>query len=163
MMKFALVFLAGFTGVSGFVPFSTFISSDGVPFATANKWMQSLLPVALAITGIATAYFLYFRESSTPEKIAQSFGGIYRTIYRKFYIDELYLFVTRKIIFNGFGRPAAWIDKHVVDGAMNGVAKLTARFSNLIKGFQSGQLQTYVMYFFAGVAGLTLLIIYLWK
>jgi len=163
MMKFALVFLAGFTGVSGFVPFSTFISSDGVPFTTGNEWKQSLLPVALAITGIATAYFLYFRESNTPEKIAQSFGGIYRTIYRKFYIDELYLFVTRKIIFNGFGRPAAWIDKHVVDGAMNGVAKLTARFSNLIKGFQSGQLQTYVMYFFAGVAGLTLLIIYLWK
>ena len=46
---------------------------------------------------------------------------------------------------------------------MNAIAKLTARLSNLIKGFQSGQLQAYVMYFFAGVAGLTLLIIYLWK
>jgi NADH-quinone oxidoreductase subunit L len=115
------------------------------------------------VLGILAAYILYFKESSRPEIIARNFGAIYRTAYRKFYIDELYLFVTKKIIFNGIGRPAAWIDRNIVDGTMNAIAKLTARLSNLIKGFQSGQLQAYVMYFFAGVAGLTLLIIYLWK
>jgi len=163
MMKIALVCLALFSIVSGFVPFSKYISSDGVPFQVEAEWMQSLLPIAVAVLGILAAYILYFKESSRPEIIARNFGAIYRTAYRKFYIDELYLFVTKKIIFNGIGRPAAWIDRNIVDGTMNAIAKLTARLSNLIKGFQSGQLQAYVMYFFAGVAGLTLLIIYLWK
>jgi NADH-quinone oxidoreductase subunit L len=43
-------------------------------------------------------------------------GWSYKTAYRKFYIDEIYLFITKKIIFNLVGRPAAWIDRNIVDG-----------------------------------------------
>jgi len=85
-------------------------------------------------------------------------GGLYRAAYRKFYIDELYLFVTKKIIFNLIGRPAAWFDRNVVDGAMQGSAVLMMAVSKAIKGLQSGKLQTYTMYFLGGIIVLVVII-----
>ena len=84
-------------------------------------------------------------------------------VSRKFYIDEIYLFITKKIIFNLIGRPAAWIDRNIVDGAMNGVAWSTGKISYLIRGMQSGRVQSYAIYFFGGVALLVILFVYLWK
>jgi NADH-quinone oxidoreductase subunit L len=72
------------------------------------------------------------------------------------------LFVTQKIIFNIIGKTAAWVDRNIVDGFMNLLAGITALFSELIKGFQSGKLQQYAVYFFAGVIGFVLVFIYLW-
>jgi NADH-quinone oxidoreductase subunit L len=88
---------------------------------------------------------------------------LYRAAYKKFYVDELYLFITRKIIFNLVGRPTAWIDKNIVDGMMNGIAYTTATISGFIKGIQSGKVQSYAIYFFAGIVALTIVFLYLWK
>jgi len=91
------------------------------------------------------------------------FRGIYKAAYHKFYIDELYLFITKKIIFNLVGRPAAWIDKNVVDGFVNLTGNTTQGISEKIKGVQSGKVQQYAIYFLIGVMGLAVLFIYLWK
>jgi NADH-quinone oxidoreductase subunit L len=123
----------------------------------------SIAPVALVLIAIAIAAGLYKKENETPARIAAAFGGFYKAVVRKFYIDEIYLFITRKIIFNLIGRPAAWIDKNIVDGFMNGLAYITATTSNMIKGIQSGRVQNYALYFFSGIAGLAILFIYLWK
>src|SRR5690606_1175389 len=96
-------------------------------------------------------------------RIASAFVELYYVTNKKFYIDEIYLFITQKIIFNLIGRPAAWIDKNVVDGMMNGIGNLTAATSHRIKGIQSGKVQSYAFYFFGGVAGLAVLFIYLWR
>ena len=88
---------------------------------------------------------------------------MYSAAYRKFYIDELYLFITRKIIFNGIGKPAAWFDKNIVDGFMNGLATATSKTSGMIKGLQSGKVQNYALYFFGGIICLAVLFIYLMK
>ena len=56
------------------------------------------------------------------QKWLNALGGLYKAAYRKFYIDEIYLFITQKIIFNLIGRPAAWIDRNIVDGMMNGAS-----------------------------------------
>jgi NADH-quinone oxidoreductase subunit L len=66
-------------------------------------------------------------------------------------------------LFNLVGRPAAWIDRNVVDGTMNGIAWTTGKISAAIKGIQSGRVQTYVLYFFAGIIAMGLIFIYLWK
>ena len=123
----------------------------------------SILPVAVSIASILFAAKLYYRQNELPAKIASSFGTFYYAAYRKFYIDEIYLFITNKIIFNLVGKPAAWIDKHIVDGFMNLLATITEKISVLIKGLQSGKVQAYALYFFGGIIGLTVLFIYLWK
>jgi len=108
------------------------------------------------------SFFGCFENTQKQSQIVASLGGLYKGAYRKFYIDEIWLFITKKIIFNLIGRPAAWIDKNIVDGLMNFLASLTAAVSGWIKGFQSGALQDYVLYFFAGVAGIAVLFIYIY-
>ena len=67
------------------------------------------------------------------------------------------------MVFNLIGRPAAWIDRNIVDGLMNGIATITGKISGLIKGLQSGKVQNYALYFFGGIAMLLIVFIYLWK
>jgi NADH-quinone oxidoreductase subunit L len=158
-----LIILAVFSTVAGFVPFSHFVTNNGVPFDTEFSVGFSVLPVAVGVIGMAVAFILYQKQNDRAQKIAGALGGFYRAAYRKFYIDELYLFITKKIVFNLVGRPAAWFDRTVVDGTMNGIARTTGKVSVAIKGIQSGRVQSYAIWFFGGVFCLTVLFIYLLK
>lgn len=162
-MKLPLIILSACAVAVGFIPFSKLITSDGVALETHIDIGFSTLPVLLALAGILLATFLYKTESGKPASIDTKLGGLYKVAYHKFYMDEVYLFVTKKIIFNLIGRPAAWFDKNVVDGFMNLLAFTTGRISELIKGFQSGKVQNYALFFFGGIIGLALLFIYIWN
>jgi len=162
-MKVPLVILSVATVLAGFVPFSTLVTSDGNPLPSHFSILFSIAPVALTILGIFLAAVLYKSANERPAKIASSLGGLYRAAYRKFYIDEIYLFITRKIIFNLIGRPAAWIDRNIIDGFMNFLAAITAKISERVRGLQSGKIQYYTLYFFAGIVGLAVIFIYMRK
>lgn len=162
-MKISLIVLSICTIFAGFVPVSSFVTSDGLPLESHVDMAFSAFPVLMAVTGILLATYLYKTQNNKPRMIASSLGKLYKTVYSKFYIDEVYLFITKKIIFNGIGRPAAWIDKNIVDGFMNSVATITGNISVQIKGLQSGKVQNYALYFFGGIIGLAALFIYLLK
>jgi NADH-quinone oxidoreductase subunit L len=162
-MKLPLVILAIGTALVGFIPFSNFISADGKGFLGGLDFRFSIVPISLSIVGIVIASALYFKQSDRPKDLATSLGALYRTAYRKFYIDEIYLFITKKVIFNLIGKPAAWIDRNIVDGTMNGIAWTTGRISVMIKGLQSGRIQSYTLYFFGGIVILVILFLYVWK
>jgi NADH-quinone oxidoreductase subunit L len=162
-MKLPLLILAVCAVGVGFIPFSQFVTADGAALETHMDIMFSLAPVGLTILAIILAASLYKKENDTPARIADTFGGLYRAASRKFYIDELYLFITKKIIFPLVGQPVAWIDRNIVDGFMNLLATLTTGISALIKGIQSGKVQSYALYFFGGIAALAIVFIYLWK
>lgn len=147
---------------AGFIPFGHFVSSDNKGLDTEFHLMFSIGPVVLALCGIFLALFLYKKANSKPARISETFGGLYRAAYRKFYIDEIYLFVTKKIVFNVIGRPAAWIDKNIVDGCINLSATIAENFSEAIRPAQSGKVQQYAIWFFVGVLGFSVLFIYFW-
>ena len=76
--------------------------------------------------------------------------NLWRWCHHRFYWDELYMFITHKIIFGCISKPIAWFDRHVVDGAMNGLALVTNKVSYAIRGLQSGNVQTYVWIYLIG-------------
>lgn len=162
-MKLPLIILAICTIGAGFIPFGKFVSADGRPLELHLHLMFSILPVVVALAGIAVAWWMYQKERGRSQNMAQSLSGIYNASKNKFYVDELYLFITKNIVFKWIGRPAAWFDKKVVDGAMNEIADGTYEISKSIKGMQSGRVQRYAMYFFSGIALLLILFIYIWK
>jgi NADH-quinone oxidoreductase subunit L len=162
-MKLPLIILGAGALLVGFIPISQWVTSDGAALETHINIMFSIAPVLLAIGGILLAASLYKTENAKPDKVASSFGGLYTAAHKRFYIDEVYLFITKKVIFNLVGRPAAWIDRNIVDGFMNLLASVTAKISELIKGLQSGKVQGYALYFFGGVLGLAVVFIYIWK
>ncbi|HVZ25876.1 MAG TPA: NADH-quinone oxidoreductase subunit L, partial [Sediminibacterium sp.] len=140
-LRFPLLFLSLLALGAGWIPFGKFISSDGYPLEPAVDWLMTLPPLVFALAGIALAANFYKVKTERPEKLAASLGGFYRIASRKFYIDEVYLFLTTRIIFPLVGQPIAWIDRNIVDGCMNAIARLTARIASLIKGMQSGRVQ----------------------
>jgi NADH-quinone oxidoreductase subunit L len=162
-MKLPLIILAVGAATAGFIPFGHFVSSDGTKLESVFHLSFSIAPVALALIGIFTAMWLYKTQNDKPGKIASSLSGLYKAAYHKFYIDEIYLFVTKKIVFNLIGPPAAWIDKNIVDGLMNGIAAGTGKISTALKGIQSGKVQNYAIYFFGGIVTLVVVFLYLWK
>lgn len=161
VMTIPLMILALATIVTGFIPFSHFVTADRLPFISHLEMGIAIPAVLAGLLGIATATLLYRKETNIPDQVFSALGFFSRAAYRKFYIDEIYLFITKKIIFNFVSRPIAWFDRHIVDGSMNGMAYVTNQVSNRIKGLQSGQLQQYAMVFISGVLLLALLFIYL--
>ena len=147
---------------AGFLPFSSLVTSDGKPFASHLDLFVAIPAILVCVLGALTAMVFYRKETNLPEKISTALGGFYRAAFQKFYVDELYLFITKKIIFNHVSRPIAWFDRHIVDGSMNGISYVTNEVSTRIKNFQSGQLQQYAWVFVTGAVALALAFIYLW-
>jgi len=162
-MTIPLMFLGLASVTVGFIHFSKFISSDLVPYESGFHWNIAIPSILIAVAGIGLAAIMYLKETSIPDRIAASLKGVYTVVYNKFYVDEVYLFVTKKIIFNLISRPVAWFDRHIVDGAVNLVGNTTARVSDMIKGFQSGQIQKYGLIFVSGVLLLAFLFMYWWS
>jgi NADH-quinone oxidoreductase subunit L len=163
VMSLPLILLAIGAALAGFIPFGKFVSSDGTVLESHFNPMFSIAPVTIGVIGIAVAWMLYKKQNSRPEKIANALSSVYTAVYRKFYIDEIYLFITKKVLFNLVGRPAAWFDRNIVDGMVNATGNATATLSARIKKIQSGKVQAYAIYTLVGVIGLAVLFIYLWK
>ncbi|MBK7036643.1 MAG: NADH-quinone oxidoreductase subunit L [Bacteroidetes bacterium] len=162
-MKLPLIVLSTLSILTGFIPFGNFVSSDRTVLHGHFDIVFSIAPVLIGLFGIFIAYNFYQKQSDRPAKIAASAGGLYKAAYQKFYIDEIYTFFTKKIVFNLIGRPAAWFDRNIVDGFINLTGNTTTKISSMIKGLQSGKVQGYAMYFFGGVLVLTLVFIYCLK
>jgi NADH-quinone oxidoreductase subunit L len=160
-MKLPLVLLGILSVATGFIPFAQFVTADGRSRQESLHLLFSIAPVALEAAGIGVAYALFKNPSDKPVAMAAKLGGLYRSARQKFYMDEVYIFITKKVIFKGIGQPAAWIDKHIIDGLMNGLASVTAKLSHWIRGIQSGSVQDYALYFWGGILTLTLLLLYL--
>jgi len=162
-MTIPLIILAIGSVFTGFIPFDKLVTSDGRIFDSEIELMIAIPSVLIGLLGIGIAYIMYRKESSIPDKLAATFKYSYKWAYNKFYMDELYLFVTKKIIFRYISEPVAWFDRHIVDGIMNAIATVTQSVSFRIRGFQSGQIQKYAFVFVTGAIMLAILFIYLWK
>ena len=160
VMTTPLIILAAVTCVAGFIPFGKFVSSDGADYIIHLDWTVAGTSIAIALISIAVATVFYRKHSLIPDRLARTFSGLHRAASHRFYIDEVYLFITKKIIFNGVSRSIAWFDRHVIDGAMNGLALVTNRMSLAIRGLQSGQVQQYAFVFLVGLLLITVLVLF---
>jgi len=161
VMTIPLMFLAFGSVFAGFIPFHDYVTSDGLGFESKIDWFIAIPSVLIGVVGIFIATLMYKKETAIPDKIAGSFKHLYKWAHRKFYMDEVYLFVTKKIIFRYISAPLAWFDRHVVDGTMNGIAGSIQFTAYAIKGFQSGKLQQYAYVFISGTVILVLIFVYL--
>ena len=158
-MAIPLMILAVFSVFTGLIPFSEFISSDNKPFEMHIDMVVASLSVVAAIVGIVVAYTMYFKDSNKPAAVAARLKGLYTASLNKFYLDEVWMFITKKVIFNCVSRPIAWFDRHVIDGTMDNIANVTQRASHRVRGLQSGQMQRYVAFLVAGTILIAILVL----
>ena len=159
-MTLPLLFLSAVTCVAGFIPFGKLVSSDGTAYAIHIDRGVAGVSLCVAAAAIALATWMYLRERQTvADALATRFRGLHKAAYHRFYIDEVYQFVTHRVIFACISAPVAWFDRHVVDGLMNLVARVTNGAAYVIRDMQSGSVQRYCIWFLGGALGLTILIL----
>ena len=159
-MAIPLIFLAIMSILPGYLPFTEWLAPDRIGFHGHIDYTMATIATLTGLTGIFLAWLFYFKPSIYPAKVSAFFGKLYKWTFNKFYIDEVYLFITKIIIFKGISAPFAWFDKKVVDATMEGIGNKTVDLSKGIKGMQSGKLQDYAFAFAGGVFILVLIVMY---
>jgi NADH-quinone oxidoreductase subunit L len=115
--------------------------------------MAASLGVALAAIALATAF--YRRPSDRPARLAERFGWLYRVLWRKYLVDEFYYAVVVDPLYNLSVR-ILWrvTDVALIDGAVNGIARLVGRFGELVRRVQTGYAQSYAVLMMAGIVAI---------
>ena len=159
-MTVPLMFLAAVTIVAGFIPFGHFVSSNGEAYTIHLNWGVAGTSIAIAVISIAVATYMYKGEKQpVADALARRFNGLWTAAYHRFYIDEVYQFITHRIIFGCISRPIAWWDRHVVDGFFDFLAWGANATSDEIRGLQNGRIQQYTFVFLLGTLALILLLL----
>ena len=159
-MTFPLMFLALVTCVAGFIPFGELISSNGEAYTIHLDMQVATTSIVIAILSIGIATWMYARaEQPIADQLAKTFKRLHTAAYHRFYMDEIWLFVTKKIIFRCISTPLAWWDRHVIDQFFNFTAWSTHASAEEIQDMQSGHVQQYAIWFLAGALLLTLLLL----
>ena len=150
-MTFPLMFLAVVTCVAGFIPFGHFVSADSRIYDIHLDPHVACTSILIAVASIFLATYMYMGERQPKaDALAEKFGRLHRWAYKRFYLDEVYQYVTHRIIFAHVSKPIAWFDRHVVDGFFNFLAWGTNALSFRIRGLQSGSVQQYAFVFLLG-------------
>lgn len=150
-MTFPLMFLALVTCVAGFIPFGHFVSADGQLYDIHLDWNVAGTSIIIAVASIFLATYMYIGERQPQaDALAEKFGKLHRWAYKRFYMDEVYQYITHRIIFAHISKPIAWFDRHVIDGFFNFLAWGTNALSFRIRGLQSGSVQGYAYVFLLG-------------
>ena len=158
-MTFPLIFLGLVSIVAGFIPFGEFVTWNREAYQIHIDWTVDGSSIAIAVVGIVLATVMYRKENNIPEMLANKFRGLWTAAYHRFYMDELYQFITHKIIFARISRPIAWFDRRIIDGTMDLLANVTNSASFAIRRMQSGSLQTYVWFYLVGAVAIAVITI----
>jgi NADH-quinone oxidoreductase subunit L len=102
----------------------------------SHFWTEMLFIVISLVAagiGMGLGWLFYMKNPRLPHVWAARLGPLYRASYNKYWVDELYgLLFTRRTM--DAARGVYGFDSKVIDGAVNGTARLT-RWSSLATGF----------------------------
>ncbi|QWR77625.1 NADH-quinone oxidoreductase subunit L [Candidatus Magnetomonas plexicatena] len=128
--------------------------------SVSQEWFVMISSVVIAVTGILAAYYFYIKNTKIPEAIANTCAPIYKILFNKYYVDELYGILIVK--------PAYWFsgavinkitDGIIIEGVVNGIPALVGWFSKKLRKIQTGIVLHYSMYMAAGMFILLVLIL----
>ena len=162
-MTFPLMVLAVITIVCGWIlPFGHFVSANGHAYDIHLNVQVAITSIVVALIAIALATWMYARDKQpVAEMLAKRFATLHLAAYKRFYMDEIWLFVTKKIIFRCISTPLAWFDRHVIDQFMNFMAWSTNAAGESAQPLQNGKIQSYTMWFLGGIIVLTVMLLVL--
>ena len=150
--------LAGFLGWGG--SFGSFVSASGQDYTIHFDHQIALTSTVIALVSIALATFIYKGERQpVADKLYKTFPNLWQAAYKRFYQDEIWQFVTHKVIFRCVSTPIAWFDRHVIDGTFNFMAWGANEAGESIRPWQSGDVRQYVVWFLTGAVALTLILL----
>ena len=160
-MTFPLIFLAVITCAAGFIPFGHFISANGQIYDIHLNTQVAAISSAIAIIAILIATLMYRKpEQPVANFLGKKLHRLHTAALHRFYIDEIFQFITHRIIFRLISTPIAWFDRHVVDGFFDFLAWSSQEGARSIRHLQGGRIQQYALTFFIGIIVLILVLLF---
>src|SRR5574340_1074431 len=100
--------------------------------------------VAAGFAGIALAWLMYMRSPGLPDAIASRLGALYTRVYKKYFVDEIYAATVMDPMVKGSTR-VLWkrVDAGLIDGAVNGLARMARGAGGALRYVQSGNIRSY--------------------
>jgi NADH-quinone oxidoreductase subunit L len=120
------------------------------------EYLLMALSVLVVALGIVIAYVKYLRRE---QFVAREPRGVAAFAAHAFYVDELYrLIFINPLIVIARGFLFRVVDVILIDGTVNGVAKVTSLAGGIVRYLQTGSVRTYLYYMGAGAAFLMVVI-----
>ena len=158
-MTGVLMLLALLSAVGGYINIPHFLESQlPLPHVVESleHYEHTLLyvSIALAVTGVGLAAFMYGGPSSRPEGVKHALLPVHKVLSGKYFVDELYE--------RTLAKPLVWISEHLflkgtdrtlLDGTLNGIAALAQRSASVLSKVQTGSLHSYALVVVIGIMG----------
>ena len=171
-MTFPLIFLSCvtvgvgiFTTLGGFLhwdwaSFGSFVTASGTAYTIHFDPQIAITSTLIAIISICLATYIFKgEEQPIADKMYSLAPNLHRWAYKRFYMDEVYQFVTHKILFRYVSVPVQWIDEHIINGFIDFTAWGANAGGESIRTTQDGDVRSYAVWFITGVIAITLLLI----
>jgi NADH-quinone oxidoreductase subunit L len=116
---------------------------EGGGHGATLELLMMVVSVVIALIGIGIAYLFYVKNPALPKLVAERWKGLYKLVFNKYYVDELYEILFINSLKNlGMG---LWkgFDDFVIDGTINGTAYLIGLLSGAMRKMQTGLVQNY--------------------
>jgi NADH-quinone oxidoreductase subunit L len=155
-MTGVLMVLAAFSALGGFVALPHFLEPL-LPMAKTPEALHHyetpllILSVGIAVAGLAGAWLIFGGGLDRATGIAMRFTSVHRTLYNKYFVDEAYE--------RFLGKPLTWIsdyvflrfgDRFLLDGTLNGMARLAHGTAGVFSRVQGGSLHRYAFFVLIG-------------
>jgi NADH-quinone oxidoreductase subunit L len=174
MMTVPLVVLAVLSAIGGFIGIPEIFSGEhgnlfhnwlAPVFKTSelkllhfssHSHFEELLLMIVSVVAAASAIFysryVYLKKPEVAEKISSRFKGAYNILLNKYFLDEAYDATVVNPIVKG-SEKILWniADNKLIDGLINGLAKLVDKISGLIRKIQTGVAQSYALVMVLGI------------
>jgi len=170
-MTIPLVILAVASTVVGWLLFSTnwlahFLSAT--PSLTATAVAATATPHAFhmdlaikgtlaAAIGVVVAAIGHLGQRSDGPQLERFLGPLQALFAHKFFFDQIYTAIIVRPI-EAFAMVAAFIDRFIIDGAVDAIGRIPATLGGIVRRGQSGLLQRYAL---AGVMGVLAIVVLL--
>jgi NADH-quinone oxidoreductase subunit L len=152
VMTIPLAVLALLSLVGGFIRIPAWLENFFPAAAEAPEELSLVaISVAAGIIGIFVAYIMYVAKPALADSAASRLGGIYRLVYNKYFVDEIYDAAVVKPVVN-LSRAVLWrgVDAGLIDGAVNGIGTQSQGIGGLLKLLQSGNIRSYATWIVFG-------------
>jgi len=123
----------------------------------AIEYVLMALSVGIAGAAIYASRTIYLKRQEIAERLKNRYARTYKILWNKYYVDE----GIEKVILNPTviaSESLLWkgFDVRIIDGLVNGTAKILGYSSGWIRRIQTGVVQQYAVFFVGGI----ILIIY---
>ncbi len=151
VMTVPLIVLAVLSLIGGFLPVPQFLEPMFPKLAEqSEKWLE-YTAVGAGLFGIALAYIMYVLSPSLAGSLANTFSGLYRLLYHKYFVDEAYDAAIVEPIVQG-SRSVLWkgVDRGLIDGTVNGIGARSRNIGGALRRLQSGNIRSYAAWVVLG-------------